>query len=44
MYGALEGVDAGLVDGIRVPGHSNEHEISVGGVIPNAAPNGTTMI
>jgi hypothetical protein len=30
VYGALHGVYAGLVDGIRVAGHSNEHVISSG--------------
>jgi hypothetical protein len=30
VYGALHGVHAGLVDGVRVAGHSNEHGISSG--------------
>ena len=30
VYGAFHGVYAGLVYGIRVPGHSNEHVISSG--------------
>jgi len=38
VYGTFHGVYAGLFYGISVIGDSNEHEISVGGVIPNATP------
>ena len=44
VYGALHGVYAGLVDGVCVVGHSSEHVITVGCVIPNAAPYGTAMV
>jgi hypothetical protein len=44
VCGALDGVYAGFVDGVRVAGNSNEHVISVGGVVPNAAPYGTAMV
>jgi len=44
VFGALHGVYAGLVNGIRVAGHSNEHVISVGRAIPNATPYGTAMV
>jgi hypothetical protein len=38
VYGTFHGVYAGLFYGIGVILDSNEHEISVGGVIPNATP------
>jgi hypothetical protein len=44
MYGTFQGVYAGLVDGVRVAGHSNEHVISVGGVIANTASFETTVV
>jgi hypothetical protein len=30
VYGTLHGVYAGLIDGVRVAGHSQQHVISVG--------------
>jgi hypothetical protein len=44
MYGTFQGVYAGLVDSVRVAGHSNEHVISVGGVIANTASFETTVV
>jgi len=44
VYGTFQGVYAGLVDSVRVAGHSNEHVISVCGVIPNTASFETTVV
>lgn len=41
---ALQGVYARLVDWVRVVRHSNEHVISIGGVISNAAAFKTAMV
>src|SRR6266576_2007425 len=44
VLGAFHGVYAGLIDGVSVTGHSNQHVISSGCVIPNAAASGTAMV
>jgi len=41
---ALHNIYARLVDWVRVVGHSNEHVVSVGGVVANTATFKTAMI
>ena len=44
MSRTRQGVYAGLVHGVRMAGHSDEHEVSVRWVIPRAASYGTAVI